>query len=81
MQKVGVFCKIGQDSIKHYIEECEEMKKWFKDLGVDNKEKYKTIWNNELDEIKRRIIKRLWKEKEIRKKENKERENIDCNIQ
>lgn len=61
--KICVFCRVGQDSIKHYIKECKEVKEWFNIFGVGNKEKYRKIWNDELEE---RIIKKLWKEKENR---------------
>lgn len=54
-----MFCRIIKDNIKHYIEECVEMKKWFNDLGDNNEKKYRKIWNDELDEIKGTIIKRL----------------------
>lgn len=47
--KVCVFCRTGKDNIKHYIEKCEDVKEWFNVLGDDNKEKYRKIWNDELD--------------------------------
>lgn len=40
-----------------YMKECEELKSWFVELDKDE-ERCKRIWNDNIDEIKARI---LWK--------------------
>lgn len=43
-RKVCVFCRIGKDNIKHYIEECEDVKGWFKEVIMNrNIRKYGMI--------------------------------------
>lgn len=50
--KKCIFCGIGKGNMKHYMRECKEMNNWFDELGID----YEENWNNELDEIKAKII-------------------------
>jgi len=33
------FCRIGQDKIKHYVEECTEVRDWFRVLGSCREER------------------------------------------
>lgn len=55
--KEYVFCEIGKDYMERYMKECEELKSWFVELDKDA-ERCKRIWNDNIDEIKTRI---LWK--------------------
>lgn len=61
--KLCVFCKKGQDCIDHYVKECNRVREWFKPLGENVSKRIHRIWSDELDDVKGKIIKRLWKEK------------------
>lgn len=68
-----VFCGGDEDSIRHYVKECVKINEWFRDLGENCEEIESRIWSDELDDVKGRVIKKLWREKEsivIEKKRN-----------
>lgn len=46
------------------MRECQDIKKWFEDLGGDEEEIINRIWRNELDGTKGRTLRKLWKERE-----------------
>lgn len=48
----------------HYVKECGKFKRWFEELGKNSEERIVKIWDNEMDERKGKILKRLRKEKE-----------------
>lgn len=52
-----------QDSIEHYVKECNEVNEWFIPLGKNVNKRIQTVWSDELDDVKGKIIKRLWKKK------------------
>jgi len=57
------FCGVGKDNLEHFVEDCEETKEWFKELGENREEIWKRIWSEELDDKKGEILVRLWKSK------------------
>jgi len=57
------------------MRECEETSEWFRKVGENREEIWKRIWSEDLDERKGEILVRLWKSKEIKKREaRRERE-------
>jgi len=77
MKKKGdfSFCNKDRDCLKHYIEECREIKDWFK-IGKRKEDIWKRIWSEDLDEKKGEILKRIWKTKE-KVKRREEEENLE----
>lgn len=72
--RVCLFCGKGKDCLEHYVRECQDIKEWFVELGMDEKEIINLIWGNELDKTKGRILRKLWKERERElRKENNDR--------
>lgn len=43
----------------------------FEELGSSIGEKWSRIWNDEIDEVKGKILRKIWKEKEKRRSEVK----------
>lgn len=70
-----IFCELGRDDIEHYVGECKVTENWFIDLGKNKKEKIRKICNDEMQVEKGRILNKLWKEKEKKWREIKNREN------
>lgn len=68
-KKTCLFCEKGQDNMEHYISACRVTKGWFEGLGKNEKERWKRLWDDELDEKKSYIITKIWKEREKRMKE------------
>lgn len=68
------FCGGGRDNLEHFIEECNNTKEWFNELGSNRRERVKRIWEDNLNKEKAGIFKKLWKKKERSKK--KERKKI-----
>ncbi|KYQ51844.1 hypothetical protein ALC60_09045 [Trachymyrmex zeteki] len=60
-----VFCGKGRDNIVHYVGECEEVSGRFKELGEGNEKVIDRLRGKKLDDCKGKIIKKLWKDKEI----------------
>lgn len=61
-----MFCK-GWDSLEHYIGECEKVKNSevsFSELGRNKVEITEKLWDDELGEVKSKILGRVWKKKE-----------------
>lgn len=74
-----VFCGKGRDNMEHSIGECEVTMDWFKGLGNNKKEREKKIWEDDLNKVKAEILKKLWKEKEGKKKKReKETKTRNC---
>jgi len=65
------FCGNGEDSIEHYVGECIKVKPWFRELGNEAKERIDRVWNEDIDDCKGKVIKKLCKEKEKRIKEKR----------
>lgn len=59
-----VFCNKGKDKLEHYVEECEKVKEWFRELEEGKEEIIERLWSDEIDEKKGEVIKKLWTEKE-----------------
>lgn len=59
-----VFCKQGEDTIEHYVQACRTASEWFAELGERKEERYVMLVNDKLSNVKERVIKRLWQEKE-----------------
>lgn len=64
-----LFCGIGEDKVKHFVEECEKVKGWFWKLEINSEERWSRLWSEELDERKGKILRKLWREKEKRLRE------------
>jgi len=74
-----VFCEKGKDSIKHYVREGNKVKVWFRKLGSEKRDILGKLWGEEdLDRLKRAILKKLCKEREkkIRAKERKKKQRL-----
>ncbi|EFN79294.1 hypothetical protein EAI_06942 [Harpegnathos saltator] len=54
-----VFCIEGWDTVEHYIRECRKIKGWFVELGKNEENRLKRIWDDELDEKKGVVLKKL----------------------
>ena len=54
----------GKDNLKHYVEECLEIRERFTKLGKDKEEILRRLYDENLDEVKGEIIRKLWKERE-----------------
>lgn len=65
--KLCRFCNEGRDSIEHYVEDCKQVNKWFKNIGNNKDDKLKRLFNDELDTEKGKVLVNLWKEKEKEK--------------
>lgn len=63
INRTCLFCGEGKDCLEHYVRECQDIKKWIKDLGGDEEEIIIRIWRNELDGTKGRTLRKLWKER------------------
>ncbi|KYN42336.1 hypothetical protein ALC56_03474 [Trachymyrmex septentrionalis] len=74
-----VFCGIGMDRMEHYVEECQKVCSWFRDLREDKEEIWRKLWSEDLDSEKCKILNKLKreKEKEIRKKRTDEERIIE----
>jgi len=44
---IRLFCKKGRDNIEH-VRECREMKEWFTEMGLEEKEILKNLWGREI---------------------------------
>lgn len=67
-----IFCRKGLDSLDHFMEDCKVAKQWFEGIGNNKEEKIQRIMDDKLDENKGKILDKLWKEKERKKKEKKQ---------
>ena len=67
-KKKCIFCGKGKDNLKHYVEECSEIRKNFIKLGKDKEKILRKLYDEELDEMKREIIRILRKEREVAKR-------------
>lgn len=65
-------CVKDRDNIKQFVGECDITKEGFKNLGRNETEKERGIWEDDLDKEKGKVSKKLWKEKE-KEKEKKYR--------
>lgn len=54
------------------MKECEITKEWFKEIGENEEERIKRIWNDDLDGKKIYVLKKLWFEKGEEKREKKD---------
>lgn len=57
--------------MNHFVRECEITKGWFDKLGIMEKSRVKRIRNEVLDDVKREILWKFWKEKGKKMKEKK----------
>jgi len=44
---------------KHFVTDCQKTKKWFIDLGEDKNKILERIWDENLENIKGRLLKKL----------------------
>jgi len=63
-----IFCDIGWDDLEHYVDEYKVVRDWFVRLGKNKKERIENIWSDRINEEKGRIIVRMWKEREVKRK-------------
>ena len=75
-----IFCGEGKNNLEHYVKDCVETKIKFTDLREEEKKILKRIWDNNLDDVKGEVLRKLWKEREKlfrnKKKEGKENKRI-----
>lgn len=64
------FYKSGWDNLEHYVGECSIIVDWFDKLGNNKKERLYKLCNDVLSIEKGRLLKRLWKEKDVLKDNN-----------
>jgi len=38
-----VFCEKGKDSLEHYVRDCDKIKAWFRELGCEDGEIFRTF--------------------------------------
>jgi len=57
--EIYVFCKKEMDTLEHYVGECEKTKGWFRELGDSDEEILGKLWEEDLDESKGKILKKL----------------------
>lgn len=70
-KKLCWFCGLGLDNLEHYIVECRITREWFKNLDINGKDRIDKLWNEELNKVKGKILKKVWFEKEKKKEEKK----------
>lgn len=58
----------------------EKSKRLIGELGIDRKEKWRRIWNDDLDTVEGNILQKLWKEREREKKMKKKKEGKNVTI-
>jgi len=69
-KSVYLFCGKGKNNLKHYVEEIRER---FTKVGKNKEEILRKLCDEELDEVKGELIRKLWKKREIVKRmESKE---------
>lgn len=73
-KKKCILCRKGKDNLDHYIENCEITRDWFVEMGYNKEEIKEWICNDRLDEKKEKILRRIWKTKDRKIKELKEKE-------
>lgn len=56
------------DSMEHYVQSCEETYALFDELGESEEKKWERLWDDSLVEMKGRILRKIWKERESRTK-------------
>lgn len=79
-EKICIFCATHQDSIMdHYIDEFVEAKEWFEKLGNTRDEMNDKIWKDELTEKNEKILKKLWWERDKRRKKRKRERSARVN--
>lgn len=54
-----VLCKKGLDIMKHLVKTYKISRDWFKDLGENEEERLKKIWNDGLDWKKAGVLRKL----------------------
>lgn len=59
--------------MNHFVRECEITKGWFDKLEITEKSRVKRIRNEVLDDVKREILWKFWKEKGKKMKEKKKK--------
>lgn len=65
-------CEKGWNNLEYFVKECEITKEWFKEIGENEEERMKRIWNDDLDGKKIYVLKKLWFEKGEEKREKKD---------
>jgi len=56
---MAIFYEVGRDYIEHYITECQKTKDWFTELGKDKDKILEKMWDEDLDDNKGRVFKKL----------------------
>lgn len=47
--------------MRHSLKECHNVKKWFNVLNKNKEERWKRIWDDELDKMKNKILRKFWR--------------------
>lgn len=68
-----IFCDKGWDNLNYFVKECEIIKRWFGKLGINEDSRIMRIRNEVLDNGKREILQKFWKEKIKKLEEIKEK--------
>jgi len=58
-KRVCVWCEQGQDNMEHYVKECVCIKDWFNELGKNDEDRIRRIWNEELDGLKGYVLRKV----------------------
>ncbi|KYQ60725.1 hypothetical protein ALC60_00216 [Trachymyrmex zeteki] len=72
-ERTCLFCDKDEDNLEHYVKECKEVSGCFEELGIDNDEIIKKVWDEDLGESKGKALKKLWKDRERRIIKRKEK--------
>jgi len=70
-QTVEHVYSVGQDKMEHFVSECKEVRKRFRELSSYKEERLARMWSDDLDREKGKVLKSFWKEKERRMKMRK----------
>lgn len=54
----------GQEFVclSHYVKNCNKIKNWFTELVRNKKERLKRIQDDELNKVKKDVLRKLWRE-------------------
>ncbi|KYQ52649.1 hypothetical protein ALC60_08259, partial [Trachymyrmex zeteki] len=66
--------RLDKEFRSYYVNECQKVCSWFRDLGEDREEIWRKLWSKELDSEKSKVLEKLKREKRLGKRELMRRE-------
>jgi len=52
------------DCMEHFVIDCRKTREWFMVLGDDRDKILEKVWDENLENVKGSLLKKLWKERE-----------------